>query len=157
MSAQLNGQHMTWAMAVLKHLEPLRCPASASWFAYRTGNAFNMAAGSLRSPLHIRSFPINQSCVDSISQPFYGSLISGIFPIKFLVVHCSPQTRSTTLSKQGSRFSPFVSNQVHHFAPCKATGFCALSFLPSPNQVTPPPPPFGSKIAGFLSPIFSIF
>lgn len=42
------------------------------------------------------------------------------FPIKFLQVHCSHQTKSTDSHKQSSTFSPSISNQIQHFSLVKS-------------------------------------
>lgn len=142
---------MTWAMVVLKYLKSVRRPASASWLVYRLGNSFNTAAsfpisfglnflsGSLGSPLQICSFPVNWSYMESLSQSFYGSLISGIslLNVFWSTPHPKPgpqpgaskagflllfPTKSTNLYLQSHRY------------------VCPPSLFPSLNQVTPPPP-----------------
>lgn len=126
---------------------------TASWFVYRVGNRFKLTAssllslalnflpGSLRSPLHIHSFPGNQSCVECLSYPICGSLLSRISLWNFYLSYCSPQTRFHNLKparQQVFSISTTFHQQSHRF-------FCPLSIpwiISLLNSV--------SKAAGFL-------
>lgn len=165
MSAQLSHRPTTWAKVVLKNVEFLRLPPSVSWFGYRLGNACRVAAssptfplfwtfvpGSLGSPPPRIYFPVNQRCVESLSQPFNGSLMSRISLLNFTDPPLTPnQVHNLELAKQQGFFSPTVSNQIHHFAPAKPQ--VSVSSLTSfPESSHPPPPTHWQQSCRFSQP-----